>query len=167
SHMTLSADMQSAAAARPTVRGLLFLAIGVAAALPVLLLAAWLPWPLVIGALGLAFVGAAAASLLLARQVTDPVDRIVHAAGRIAADEADARIGTLPRHAPAVLAALARSLEAMAESVAQRRADFAATALKAQMASRGKSEFLANMTHELRTPLNAIIGFAEIMQQQI
>ncbi len=42
--------------------------------------------------------------------------------------------------------------------------ELAASAARAESASRAKSEFLANMSHELRTPLNAIIGFSEIIK---
>ena len=43
----------------------------------------------------------------------------------------------------------------------------AASAARAESASRAKSEFLANMSHELRTPLNAIIGFSEMIKDEM
>jgi signal transduction histidine kinase len=62
---------------------------------------------------------------------------------------------------------LARSFNAMADSLADsiRRIDEARQ--KAEEASRAKSAFLATVSHELRTPLNGILGFADLLRSDL
>ena len=146
----------------------------------------------------LALFGAAALVLmglvvvLVARRVTEPVNRL-----RVAAGELEEG-----RHDPAQLARvcgradelgdLARTFETMARqirareqrlaewnqnlerTVAQRTAELAEVAEEAReareaadAANQAKSAFLANMSHELRTPLNAIIGYSEMLQEEV
>lgn len=61
---------------------------------------------------------------------------------------------------------LARSLNKMADSVAESFKRLDEARLNAEEANRAKSEFLSTVSHELRTPLNGILGFAELLEAE-
>jgi two-component system cell cycle sensor histidine kinase PleC len=172
--MALPIDIRTWTSAPRTGRpaALAALALALSAALagaalaPILLRGAGSGWPVAVGVV-LALAAAAVAGAAVTHWWSRSIDRVTAAMQRLAAGEFDARVGILPAPAPRAAVALARTFDAMAEAVSRRKADLAATTLRAQVANRDKSEFLANMSHELRTPLNAIIGFAELMQHQV
>ena len=115
------------------------------------------------GALGLAL----AASVLIARGVSRPLELLASAARRTAKGDY-APIPQLGRTDE--IADLAIALDGMTRDVAEREtalkdaiASLETATIEAVKANEAKSQFLSNMSHELRTPLNAIVGFAEMI----
>lgn len=73
----------------------------------------------------------------------------------------------LDDHSTDEMGEMARSFNAMADSVEEsfRRLDEARQ--KAEEASQAKTAFLATVSHELRTPLNGILGFADLLRGEL
>jgi two-component system sensor histidine kinase BaeS len=107
--------------------------------------AAWRPFlvDLIIAALAGAAI-AAALSLLVARSIVRPLQRVVAATRSLAADE---RHEPLEPEGTTELAALAQAFNQMAEQLAASRD--------------AERAFLLSVSHELKTPLTAIRGYAE------
>jgi two-component system sensor histidine kinase BaeS len=107
--------------------------------------AAWRPFlvDLIIAALAGAVI-AAVLSLLLARSIVRPLQRVVAATRSLAADE---RHEPLDAEGTTELAALANAFNQMAEQLAASRD--------------AERAFLLSVSHELKTPLTAIRGYAE------
>jgi signal transduction histidine kinase len=106
------------------------------------------PWYFVMVLLTL--LGAAAVAANLGRRLTRPLREAQQATGRIASGDLAARV---PEHATdgEELAALARSINAMAEGLERSR--------------RLERQFLLSVSHDLRTPLTSIRGFAEALSE--
>jgi signal transduction histidine kinase len=107
------------------------------------------------------------AALLLARAIARPLGQLAVAADAIARGNFGIRV---PAERGDEVGRLARSFNAMADSLARGRATVAeyGRALEDKVreletANQLKSEFLATISHELRTPLNVIIGYAEML----
>ncbi|NET10414.1 MAG: response regulator [Symploca sp. SIO2B6] len=113
-------------------------------------------------------------TLVLQRQIANPIERLTRVAARITEGDFDAQ-ASIESHDETGRLAMAfnqmtdylnqsrQSLEQNNQQLAQQ-----ATALKsakeaADSANEAKSEFLANMSHELRTPLNGILGYSQVL----
>ncbi len=118
-----------------------------------------------------ALVLALAASVLIARGLSRPLELLAGAAKRIARGD----------YAPVPMVSgndevseLGSALDGMTKAVAEREAalrnaivSLEAARSDAVKANEAKSQFLSNMSHELRTPLNAIVGFSEMIHAQV
>lgn len=121
-------------------------------------------------------------SIVLRISVGGPLDRLIAAVSRVEslnhAQTQDALQLNLPVERDDEIGALARSFEAMTNSVLdaqnslkgtveQRTSAFQAEKVRAEFANRAKTQFVASMSHELRTPLNAIVGFAQMLRDDL
>ena len=124
-----------------------------------------------IGLLVIGLLAAVAASLLLARGMTRPIQALQAGAARIGAGALDERIEVRTNDE---LESLAEAFNAMAEQLREsyaglerkindRTKELAQANSLLAAVSQHKSEFLSRMSHELRTPLNAIIGFSDVL----
>jgi two-component system, OmpR family, sensor kinase len=93
---------------------------------------------------------AAAVAASLGRRLTQPLRHAQVATGRIAGGDLSARVPENPRDGEE-LATLARSINAMAESLERSR--------------RLERQFLLSVSHDLRTPLTSIRGFADALAE--
>ena len=118
-----------------------------------------------------ALVLALAATVLIARGVSRPLELLAGAAKRVAGGD----YAPIPRVAGSdEVSELGSALDGMTKAVAEREAALrnAIVSLEsarsdAVKANEAKSQFLSNMSHELRTPLNAIVGFSEMIHGQV
>jgi signal transduction histidine kinase len=93
---------------------------------------------------------AAAVAANLGRRLTRPLREAQSATGQIAAGDLSARVPENPSDGEE-LAALARSINAMAEGLERSR--------------RLERQFLLSVSHDLRTPLTSIRGFADALAE--
>ena len=95
---------------------------------------------------GLALLLGVVLALLLARSVTQPIQRLSHATGEIARGNYEYQV---PVSGSGELAQLAERFNLMAAEVRQ--------------AHQMERDFLANVSHDLKTPLTSIQGFSQAM----
>lgn len=120
------------AIARPATSGLLFDVLEETVAMRLLV------------AGGIALVVAGVIAALVARSLSQPIQRVAAAANAIARGHYDERVAL---KGPIEFHQLADDFNSMASAV--------------QAARRRERDFLANVTHELKTPLTSIQGFAQ------
>jgi signal transduction histidine kinase len=101
-------------------------------------------------------------ALLLARAITHPLHLLARAADTIARGDFATRV---PVRSQDEVGALARSFNAMVESLAESRRSLEEKVAELERVNHLKSEFLATISHELRTPLNVIIGYTDILAE--
>ncbi len=108
--------------------------------------------PYLFGTSLFALIIATVASVFLARRLTQPLAAMQTTAGRIAAGDLSARVGTasMPNDE---LGSLARSIDTMADELETARGH--------------ERAFLLSISHDLRTPLTSIKGYAEAMSDGV
>jgi len=124
-----------------------------------------------VGLLILGLLAAVAASLLLARGMTRPIQVLASGAARIGAGALEERIEvqtndeleSLAEAFNAMAAQLRESYVGLEQKIDERTEELAQANSLLAAVSQHKSEFLSRMSHELRTPLNAIIGFSDVL----
>jgi histidine kinase len=101
-------------------------------------------------ALGLGSVAAIAAAVLVSRRLLRPLDRLRHAARRLAGGDLSARVPEPPDRELAALAADMNALGSALEASDERRA-----------------QLVSDLSHELRTPITSLDGFLEGLEDGV
>jgi signal transduction histidine kinase len=114
------------------------------------------------------------ASLLVARRILRPLQRLRRGVQRIGEGDLSYRVELktgdelemLADEFNGMSARLQDAYAGLEQKVAERTGELVAANRQLEEASRLKSQFLANVSHELRTPMNAIIGFTRLVMRK-
>lgn len=100
-------------------------------------------------------------AIMMANALTERITRIISGIRRFENGDLNHRLEVKSSDE---MGDLARSLNLMADSVAESFKRLDEARMSAEQANRAKSDFLSTVSHELRTPLNGILGFAELLE---
>ena len=98
----------------------------------------------------------------ISRFVTTPLQAVVSAVDRLAAQAPEAQ-HRVDAKAEAELGVLVDGFNLLLGRLARHREELVSAREEAVSASRAKTKFLANVSHELRTPLNGILGMNAVL----
>ena len=99
-------------------------------------------------------------SIILARQITKPINELVDATNNYSMGYRDIKVSVDTK---SEVGYLSKSFNEMMSTLYDNETELIKKTMQAQEAVKSKSEFLASMSHEIRTPMNGVIGMLGLL----